>query len=312
MKSTKSKTDQEKVSEYLNYLVVEKALSENTIQAYSRDLQRFLAYLRLNGSEVAMITETTMAEFVAWLRGKNAEFARLSESSISRAVVSVRNFIKFWSKESDAVNPIATYAPPKIPKRLPKALTVGEVERLLSSTLIEAEPITLRDVALLEMLYATGARISEAIGLTVSDANSLVSGASDSVKLRGKGGKERIVPVGNFAKEALGNYLVRTRPLLANGKNNAALFLNLRGDPLSRQSAWGIVSDAAKRAKIEREVTPHSLRHSFATHLLDGGADIRVVQELLGHSSVTTTQIYTLITIDKLRESYSMAHPRAK
>ena len=306
------KSDSDRVFEYLNYLAVEKALAANTLIAYRKDLERFLDFTQSNGFDIDSLNLEIMSEFVAWLRGKNSDFPPLSESSISRMVVSIRNFAKFDAKESGKTNPIQEFHPPKIPKRLPKSLTVAEIDQLISHASNKEDPITLRDLALIEFLYATGARISEVLNLTLADMASIKDDGGFAVKLKGKGGKERIVPVGSFARAALADYLVRTRPLLAKSKTNNWLFLNLRGQKLSRQSAWQIISDVAKRAKISREVTPNALRHSFATHLLDGGADIRVVQELLGHSSVTTTQIYTLITIDKLRESYALAHPRAK
>jgi integrase/recombinase XerD len=210
----------------------------------------------------------------------------------------------------------ARVKPPKPPRRLPKAITVAQIEALLQSSGPEAtdedamalDPIKVRDRAILELLYATGARVSEVVSLDVDD---LVD--QTMVRLFGKGSKERIVPVGSYAQRAVEAYLVRVRPVLAKlGKGTPAVFLNQRGSRLSRQSIWQIISDAAAAAKLGAEVSPHTLRHSFATHLLEGGADVRVVQELLGHSSVATTQIYTLITVDALREVYSTAHPRAR
>jgi integrase/recombinase XerD len=297
-----------RVSEYLNHLAVEKALSKNTLTAYRNDLNKYGEYLTLNGLEFSDVTMEIMSTFVAWLRGMNSEKAPLGESSISRIVVSIRNFYKFDSKERGKVNPISNFHPPKIPSRLPKSLTIEEISLLIKSTHREGELLSLRDVALVELLYATGARVSEIIDLSVSDIAIVTPKKSVAVKLKGKGGKERMVPIGRFAMD---QYLVRLRPQMEKRKKTNALFLNSRGERLSRQSAWKIISLAAERARISRTVTPHSLRHSFATHLLDGGADVRVVQELLGHSSVTTTQIYTLITIDRLRESYTAAHPRA-
>jgi integrase/recombinase XerD len=197
--------------------------------------------------------------------------------------------------------------------RLPKALTVTEINLILEAAKRVDEPITLRDYLLIELLYSTGARVSEVIGINLNDFNQSQVGNDEisTIKLKGKGGKERIVPLGSFAKQALDDYLVRIRPALLKKSNENALFLNVRGNRLSRVSAWEIVKSAARRAGLDTRVTPHVFRHSYATHLLDGGADIRVVQELLGHASVTTTQIYTLITIDKVRESYRLAHPRA-
>lgn len=306
------KPDNEKISNYLNHLAVEKALAQNTLDSYRRDLLGYQTFLNSNGLTLADASMELMSEYVAWLRGKNSGAAPLAESSISRAVVSVRNFYKFDSKEYATVDPIHDFHPPKIPKRLPKALTVGEITSLINHAFREADVISLRDVALIELLYATGARISEVVNLSISDVAQLKEDGSLAVKLKGKGSKERVVPVGRYARAAVHDYLVRVRPTLESSRKTDALFLNRRGQRLSRQSAWEIITSVAIRAKIERDVTPHSLRHSFATHLLDGGADIRVVQELLGHSSVTTTQIYTMITIDKLRESYALAHPRAR
>ncbi|MEI8066086.1 MAG: site-specific tyrosine recombinase XerD [Actinomycetes bacterium] len=306
------KADNDRISEYLSHLAVEKALASNTLSSYSRDLVRFCEFLDAHSLGIDSVTSEVMSEYVAWLRGKNSGRAPLAESSIARAVVSVRNFYRFDAKESHRVDPIHDFHPPKIPKRLPKALTISEVNALIDGANRPSDPLSLRDVALVELLYATGGRISEIVGLALRDVSELAENGNLAIRLKGKGGKDRIVPVGSFARKALEDYLVRLRPVLVAAKRNDGLFLNQRGQRISRQSAWKIVTLAAQRAKISREVSPHSLRHSFATHLLDGGADIRVVQELLGHSSVTTTQIYTLITIDKLRESYSAAHPRAR
>ncbi len=306
------KSDNEKVTEYLNHLTVEKGLAKNTLISYRRDLERFLKYLAENSLELAKITPELMAEYVAWLRGKNSTQPPLAEASIARAVVAIRNLYAFEAKENSELNLLRDFHPPKIPKRLPKALTINDISALIAAASSAADPIAPRDAALIELLYASGARISEIVQLNLSDISKLQELNSFAIKLKGKGGKERVVPIGKYAREAIDQYLVRVRPGLLTERRNDALFLNRQGKRLSRQSAWEIITLAAARAKIEREVSPHSLRHSFATHLLDGGADIRVVQELLGHSSVTTTQIYTLITIDKLRESYSAAHPRAR
>jgi integrase/recombinase XerD len=219
-------------------------------------------------------------------------------------------------QEYDISDPTLEIAASKVARRLPKALTYDQIMSMINAAFKESEPITLRDQAMLELLYSSGARVSELISINVSDLSSVnsVDGDITTLKLRGKGSKERIVPLGSYAVKAIENYLVRVRPglLAKSSKNNPALFLNSRGGRISRQSAWQMVLDAAAAAGLTEHVSPHVFRHSYATHLLDGGADIRVVQELLGHASVTTTQIYTLITIDKVRESYSMAHPRAK
>jgi integrase/recombinase XerD len=207
-------------------------------------------------------------------------------------------------------NPLHSYAPPKIPKRLPKALKIDEILALIEASKFGDDSLALRNNALLEILYATGARISEIVNLELSSVAQISE--NFTIKLLGKGGGERIVPIGNFARSSLERYLTSSRPELLKTRRNNHIFLNSRGGTLSRQSAWEIIASCAERAKIESHVSPHAIRHSFATHLLDGGADIRVVQELLGHASVTTTQIYTLVTIDKLRESYASSHPRAK
>jgi integrase/recombinase XerD len=250
--------------------------------------------------------------YVAWLRGMNNSEFKIGESSIARNIISVRSYFFYLAKQTNLANPAANFKPPKISKRLPKALSIDQVMRIVNFA--GTDSISARDKAVVELLYSTGARVSEIIDLNLNDIDSFSNseGLITTVKLRGKGGKERVVPIGSFAVTAVNDYLARSRPTLSKVTTQKSLFLNQRGGRLTRQSAWNIVAKAAQRAGLKDQVTPHSLRHSFATHLLDGGADIRVVQELLGHSSVTTTQIYTLITIDRLRESYSSAHPRSK
>ena len=242
--------------------------------------------------------------------------AKLSDATVNRVMSALRSFFKYLAIEKGYADPTSELEKSRQVRRLPKALTVQEMISLIEAAAREGDAISLRDKALLELLYGTGGRVSEIVNLDLSDLHQfLTDGVTvETVKLRGKGGKERIAPLGSFASAAVHDYLVRTRPLLAQGssKSSAALFLNQRGTRLSRQSAWKFVVDAAEKVGIGEKVSPHVFRHSFATHLLDGGADIRVVQELLGHASVTTTQIYTLITIDKLRETYSLAHPRAR
>jgi len=300
--------EQTRFADFLTYLAVEKGLSKNTLSAYRRDLVKFAQFAETNGVPVFNISEETMQDFIAWLRGRASTNA-LGESSISRAVVVLRNYSKFEAKENKSLDQLANFSPPKIPRRLPKALSISEISQLIGSV-STPDPAGLRSAALVELLYATGARVSEIVNLNVSDIEQISE--TLSVRIIGKGKKERVVPIGKFARAALDNYLVRVRPILVKDKSNGALFLNASGGRLSRQSAWTLISSAAKEIGIAGEVSPHSLRHSFATHLLDGGADIRVVQELLGHSSVTTTQIYTLVTIDLLREKYRETHPRAK
>lgn len=294
------------IREYLNHLTVERGLSKNTISAYNRDLERFFTFLDVQKVDPLRTQEGNLTDYVVSLRMND-----LSESSISRGVVAIRNWMEFTSKERKFVNPIKDFKPPKPNLRLPKALKIEEVASLISSVSMGDTPSALRDGAIVELLYGTGARISEIVALNVQDISKFDGDQVTALRLSGKGGKTRVVPIGKYAQIALDQYLVRVRPGLLK-KQESALFLNSRGSRLSRQSIWSMIAHGAKSAGIAADVSPHSLRHSFATHLLDGGADIRVVQELLGHSSVTTTQIYTLVTIDKLRESYAQAHPRAK
>lgn len=289
-------------------------MAKNTLAAYRADLARYLAFLETKNIDAPeQITELVISEFAESLKIKSG----LISSSVARVLAGVRGLHKFWLLENvTAGDPAAGVKPPKSPRSLPKAITYDQVEKLLAAAGpdpaneadVAADPVRVRDRAMLELLYATGARISELINLDLDD---LVD--PTLVRLFGKGSKERIVPVGGYAQRALQAYLVRTRPgLVSQGKGTPALFLNQRGGRLSRQSAWAIISEAARFAELPGEISPHTLRHSFATHLLEGGADVRVVQELLGHSSVATTQIYTLVTVDKLREIYGTAHPRAR
>jgi integrase/recombinase XerD len=300
------------LADFFNYLSIEKGLASNTISAYRLDIEKFFHYLSTNQLSLEQVTQEQLSSYVAWLRGmENTEF-KIGESSIARNIISIRSYFTYLAKEHKFYNPSLNFKPPKIGKRLPKALTIDQVMSMLN--IVGSDLISSRDKALVELLYATGARVSELINLNTLDISTFDSeaGSTTTVKLKGKGGKERVVPIGSYAVAAVNDYLVRSRPTLLKVSTQKALFLNQRGGRLSRQSAWNLVANAAQRAGLSDQVTPHSMRHSFATHLLDGGADIRVVQELLGHSSVTTTQIYTLITIDHLRESYANAHPRSK
>jgi len=294
---------------FLNHLQIERGLAANSIAAYRRDLEKFKMFL--NGKELSKVTPEVITAFETSLREAN-----LSTPTINRADSTLRSFFKHLAQEYEIADPTLEISASKSARRLPKALTYDQIMSMINAALRESDPITLRDQAMLELLYSSGARVSELIGINLNDLSTVNSddGEITTLKLRGKGSKERIVPLGSFATAAIENYCVRVRPglLAKNPKNNSALFLNSRGGRISRQSAWQMVLDAASAAGITEHVSPHVFRHSYATHLLDGGADIRVVQELLGHASVTTTQIYTLITIDKVRESYSMAHPRAK
>lgn len=298
------------VAAYLDHLTVERGLSVNTLASYRRDLRRYVAVLSARGIErMDQVTETDVSEFLAALRRGDEDHPPLRASSAARAVVATRGLHRFAAREglvgSDAA---AAVRPPAPARRLPKALPVDQVLALLAAAGDET-PRGVRDTALLELLYGTGARISEAVALDVDD----VDLAEGVVLLRGKGGKQRLVPLGGYGREAVEAYLVRGRPALAAaGHGGPAMFLNHRGGRLSRQTAWATLRAAAARAGVAVTVSPHTLRHSFATHLLDGGADVRVVQELLGHASVTTTQIYTLVTVERLREVYATAHPRAR
>jgi integrase/recombinase XerD len=280
------------------------------VSSYRRDLRRYVDFLATTGvSTFDDVQEQHVTEFLMRLREGDDAHPPLGAGSAARAVVAVRGLHRFLLREgTTAVDPAAGVKPPSPAKRLPKALPLDAVERLLAAAGSAGTALALRDRALLELLYGTGARISEAVGLDVDDVE-LETGA---VRLMGKGSKQRAVPVGSYAVEAVSAYLVRSRPRLSGvGRGSPALFLNARGGRLSRQSAWSVLRSAAERAGVDGDVSPHTLRHSFATHLLDGGADVRVVQELLGHASVTTTQVYTLVTVDRLREVYAAAHPRA-
>ncbi|MCW2768135.1 MAG: tyrosine recombinase XerD subunit [Nocardioides sp.] len=311
------------VRTYLDHLSVERGLAVNTLTSYRRDLRRYQEYLAQGGiEELADISEATVSGFLMRLREGDADHPPLSATSAARTVVAVRGFHKFAVRDGLAtVDPAGGVKPPAPAKRLPKALPLGDIEAILEAAGAAGTTLALRDRALLEVLYGTGARISEAVGLDVDDLDAV----DGTVLLRGKGSKERIVPVGSYAREAVDNYLVRARPELVSAgvistgptrrstsSTGGALFLNARGGRLSRQSAWSVLVKAADRAGVTRDVSPHTMRHSFATHLLEGGADVRVVQELLGHASVTTTQIYTLVTVDNLREVFATAHPRAR
>ena len=297
---------------FLDHLTIERGLSSNSISAYRRDLAKFSDFLDKEKLDFERVSEDEIISFEVWLKGLG-----MAVTSINRNISALKSFYKYLAQEFSTNNPVSAVLSSKVPRRLPKALTIKEITSLIDSTKREGDPISLRDHAIIELLYGTGARVSEIVGIDINDfAQSDVEGNPiTTLKLRGKGSKERIVPLGSFAKNALDEYLVRIRPNLLSKSKSArvetALFLNQRGSRLSRQSAWQMISDAADSTGLSGKVSPHVFRHSYATHLLDGGADIRVVQELLGHASVTTTQIYTLITIDKVREAYATAHPRA-
>ncbi|WP_445154692.1 site-specific tyrosine recombinase XerD [Arthrobacter sp. Hor0625] len=321
------------MTDYLQHMGVERGLAANTLAAYRRDLARYARHLAQAGRQrPEEITRRDVTAFVQALADGSDGGSPLGVRSAARTVVAVRGLHKFWALEGvTAADPASDVHPPMPGKRLPKAISVDEVTRILEAAGTDTAT-GLRDRALLEFLYSTGARISEAVGLDVDDvalqgddaqgadgvgadgvgASGTGAGGPAIVRLFGKGSKERLVPLGSYGARALDAYLVRGRPLLAaKGKGTPALFLNARGGRISRQSAWTILKAAAEKANITKDVSPHTLRHSFATHLLEGGADVRVVQELLGHASVTTTQVYTLVTADTLREIYAAAHPRA-
>ena len=301
------------VAAYLRHITIERGLAEHTIAAYRRDLDGYLGWLTERGiADTGEVTAALVGEFIA---DRSAAIPAPAATSLARLQSSVRGLHRFLVREGrEQHDPTGRLRPPKTPQRLPKALSIDQVERLLRAAgpepgeAIPGDEVGLRDRALLELLYATGARVSEAVGLDVDDVAS-----PGALRVRGKGSKERVVPVGSYAQSALDAYLTRSRPELSRrGRSSPRLFLGARGAPLSRQSAWLVIQAAAERANLQVHVSPHTLRHSFATHLLQGGADVRVVQELLGHASVATTQIYTHVTADTLRDVYLTAHPRAR
>jgi integrase/recombinase XerD len=291
---------------YLRHLVIERGLSKNTLSAYKADLAKYRDYLEQNSFSELSITRSQLSDFLEWLNSQN-----LRAASSARILAAVRGYQKYLLLENLRTDdPSQQVKSPKLPKRLPKALTQSQVMALLSASGPEpddetADVLRLRNRAILELMYSSGCRVSEVAQL---DLDEMVQGGW--VRIRGKGSKERLVPVGSFAQRAIDAYLIRSRPLLSAKAGGPALFLNQRGSRLSRQSIWEIIQSAGEGCGLS--VSPHSLRHSFATHLIEGGADVRVVQELLGHASVATTQIYTLVTIDTLREVYASSHPRAR
>jgi integrase/recombinase XerD len=296
------------VDAYLRHVSIERGLSDHTVAAYRRDLSGYVDWLAERGiRDSGDVTAALVGEFAS---ERAAADPPPAASSLARLQSSVRGLHRFLAREGiEDDDPTGRLRPPKAARRLPKALSIDQVERLLDAAASGSdELIGLRDRALLELLYATGARVSEVVQLDVDD---LASG--EVVRVRGKGSKERIIPVGSYARAALEAYLTRARPELSRrGRATPRLFLGARGAPLSRQSAWLVIQHAAERAELTAHVSPHTLRHSFATHLLQGGADVRVVQELLGHASVATTQIYTHVSVDALRDVYATSHPRAR
>jgi integrase/recombinase XerD len=301
----------EAMRRFLDHLAVERGFAAHSLSAYRRDLRRYLRFLNAGGTRsLGEVGEPLVADFLVMLRTGDDDHPPLAASSAARTLVAVRGLHRFAHREGELVADSAkAVRPPALPRRLPKALPLEQVERILDAAAVsgqDQQPSGLRARALLEFLYGTGARISEAVGLDIDDLDL----ENRSVRVLGKGGKQRILPVGSYAVDALSAWLTRGRAALA--PKGPAVFVNVRGGRLSRQTAWSTLGAAARRAGIETSVSPHVLRHSYATHLLDGGADIRVVQELLGHASVTTTQVYTLVTVDMLREVYASSHPRAR
>ena len=307
-KSPQAPTDFDRELErYIRYLTLERGRSANTISAYRGDLVAYRDWLAARRvTRPVDITPVHASEYVATLQG--------ARTTTARKLSSIRNFHRYLQDENVVVGDVTLeLISPKIPGRLPKALSIEQVQRLLDAVVGDT-PVALRDRALLELLYATGARVSEIMNLSLDDLVDDRGGTAEAIRVTGKGSKQRIVPVGSFARNALDGYITRARPALVSGarKATARVFVGARGAALSRQNAWLIIQSAARLADLEGLVSPHTLRHSFATHLISGGADIRVVQELLGHSSVSTTQIYTKVTIDTLRDVYVGAHPRAR
>ena len=299
------------LASYLDHLRIERSLSPASIDGYRRDLNRFGILISDSKLEFAGINDDDFGRFIADLSTQG-----LATPSINRFISAVKGFYKYCALEYGIANPLQDIRTFKVSRKLPKAISIEEVESLIRATTSSSDAISLRDRLVIELLYGSGARVAELVAIDINDISSENVDGDDVtiLKLRGKGSKERLVPLGKYAVVALDDYIVRLRPslLAKNSQSERALFLNTRGKRLTRQSAWSTVLRAAKATNLDGRVSPHVFRHSYATHLLDGGADIRVVQELLGHASVTTTQIYTLVTIDKVRESYSLAHPRAK
>jgi integrase/recombinase XerD len=306
-------TFEKSARDFLDHLQIERGLALNSISAYSRDLGKFSQFLQDKALDFTSLQPQDILDFEVNLKARE-----LSPSSINRTISALRSFYKYASREGSVNDPTGETERSRLSRRLPKALTISQITAMIDSALHEGDLTSLRDHAILELLYSSGARVSEVVTANLRDLGVITVEGNEvaTIKVKGKGSKERIVPLGSFARTALDNYLVRTRPGLSEKvkarADDAPLFLNSRGGRLTRQSIWQIVSDAAIATGLTGKISPHVFRHSYATHLLDGGADIRVVQELLGHASVTTTQIYTLVTIDKVREAYSTAHPRAR
>lgn len=305
-----SETLRDASTSWLHHLQIERGVSDNTLAAYRRDIRRYLEFIDARGvTSTDAVHASLIDDFLADLREGGPDRQPLAASSAARTIVAVRGFHRFLAIENNTDDVAVDVAPPTPARKLPKAIPLADVEALLNAFDGDGEPGRLRNRALLEVLYGVGARVSEVTGLDVDD----VDLGSKAVRLFGKGSKERVVPLGSYAGAALEAYLTRERPVFAaKGKGVPAVFLNQRGSRLSRQTVFNVIKEAQAIAGLTREISPHTLRHSFATHLLEGGADVRVVQELLGHASVTTTQIYTKVSVQQLRETFSLAHPRAR
>ncbi len=285
---------------FINYLRIEKGLADNTIAAYSRDLARFSRFLKARRLSVPDVSEAHVSEHVTLL-GRS-----LAPASVARNISAIKTFFRFLAREGIiGTNPCRFLDSPRARRRLPHVLSLEEVNRLLSRP-DPATPAGRRDRAMLELLYATGLRVSELVGLKTTNVN-LEAGY---VKTMGKGSKERLVPMGEAARQAILEYLSSGRPALAKGGDSPCLFLNMRGRPLTRQGFWKLIKGHGRAAGIRKRISPHIIRHSFASHLLDAGADLRAVQVMLGHADIATTQIYTHVTRERLKEVHERCHPR--
>jgi integrase/recombinase XerD len=295
------------LSSFLNFLSAEKGASSNTIAAYRNDLEQLAEYLKASGDGRGWETVDRMLiqDFILNLKQR-----KYAETTVARKVAAIRSFFGFLTAEGIlADNPTEGLASPRVGKMLPKAITPNEVDELLEQPCKRATPEAKRDRAMLELLYATGMRVTELVSLDLGSVS--VEGKNPFVRCTGKGAKERIIPIHEQATEAIVDYLTEARPLVVRNKNEKALFVNRRGERLTRQGFWLILKGYAKAANLRDDVTPHTLRHSFATHMLRGGMPLRHVQEMLGHANISTTQVYTHLATEHVREVYEKAHPRA-
>lgn len=291
------------IQDFIHYIQVERGLSVNTLQAYKRDLIQYEQYVKKNSNKDRweQVDRNDILNYLYTLNDQDR-----SQATIARSLSSIRLFHQFLVREYKlSTDPSLHIESPKKVRKLPKVLSTNEVDQLLD--LNNIDPLSIRNKAMLELLYATGLRVSELVSLQVSDVHLLMG----FVRCYGKGGKERIVPLGDIAKEAIEIYLSQSRPILIKRKKIDALFVNHHGNSLSRQGFWKILKTLARDKGIKKELTPHMLRHSFATHLLENGADLRAVQEMLGHADISTTQIYTHVSKKRLKDIYVNFHPRA-